>query len=91
MTARDSADCDAPTYKFTEAHPAAVGYGPAMAVRLRSTDTLLGFVRRINGSRSWVVYDPEGAEVGISDQRKTAANFLHREHTRVTPPGDGAS
>lgn len=54
---------------------------------LRAGGPLLGFVRRIDepqGDRGhrWQVYDRDGSEVAVSDQRLTAANYLRREAER---------
>ena len=77
-------------YRFERAFPESPGFGPALAVMLRATDELLGYVRRIDQpsarGHNWKVYDGYGEEVAVSDLRSTAANFLRARVERKNLP-----
>lgn len=76
-------------FKTDPSLPATFHLGPGMQVRIRESDELLGWVRRIEEpvtrGDNWMVFDASGREIAISDFRTTAANLLHRRWHH-TPP-----
>lgn len=62
--------------------------GPVIEVRLREGDVVLGYVRRIEPGEPdggcWAVFDVNGNERSVADQRNTAANLLRGDHERAT-------
>lgn len=70
-------------FRYRQEHPEATGYGPALAVTDTATGVLYGLVRECYGWADrepsyWVMYDPEGAEIGVGESRHAAAVELRR-------------